>query len=192
MGTGKTGFVRGFLTEFLNWIRSGLESGILPAIGVRRTFIADAGRTGSILRDQIWLISPATLCATRFAHPGREVYMQNKNHTTTSSTEGLPPQPSFSSQPLFPRALYPSDQTQTEGSSLRTVGLEFIDSRELARRWGVPVSWVRDQVRGRAEDPLPHVNLGKYVRFLWGSDGLELWIRRRIVMGNNRRLGRTR
>ena len=118
--------------------------------------------------------------------------MQDKNHTATSSTEGVPPQPSFSSQPSFPRALYPSDQTQTEGSSLRTVGLEFIDSRELARRWGVPVSWVRDQVRSRAEDPLPHVNLGKYVRFLWGSDGLELWIRRRIVMGNNRRLGRTR
>jgi len=29
VGTGKTGFVRVFLTEFLNWIRSGLESGIL-------------------------------------------------------------------------------------------------------------------------------------------------------------------
>lgn len=112
--------------------------------------------------------------------------MQDKNHTATSATEGVPPQPSF------PQAFYPSDQTQTEGSSLRTVGLEFIDSHELARRWGVPVSWVRDQVRSRAEDPLPHVNFGKYVRFLWGSDGLELWIRRRIVMGNNRRLGRTR
>jgi len=69
---------------------------------------------------------------------------------------------------------------------------EFIDSRELARRLTVPVSWIRDQVRARSEDPLPHVNLGKYVRFLWGSPALELWIRRRIVVGNNRRLGRTR
>jgi hypothetical protein len=42
----------------------------------------------------------------------------------------------------------------------------FIDSRELAARWNVPESWVRDQVRSRAEDPLPHVNLGKYVRFI--------------------------
>ena len=69
---------------------------------------------------------------------------------------------------------------------------EFVDSRELAKRLTVPVSWIRDQVRARSEDPLPHVNLGKYVRFLWGSPALELWIRRRIVVGNNRRLGRTR
>lgn len=69
---------------------------------------------------------------------------------------------------------------------------EFIDSRELARRLTVPPSWIRDQVRARSEDPIPHVNLGKYVRFLWGSPALELWIRRRIVVGNNRRLGRTR
>ena len=67
---------------------------------------------------------------------------------------------------------------------------EFIDSRELARRLTVPPSWIRDQVRARSEDPLPHVNLGKYVRFLWGSPELEDWIRRRIVKGNNRRVGR--
>lgn len=68
---------------------------------------------------------------------------------------------------------------------------EFIDSRELARRLTVPQSWIRDQVRARSQDPLPHVNLGKYVRFLWGSPALEIWIQRHIVMGNNRRLGRT-
>jgi len=112
--------------------------------------------------------------------------MQNKNHPATSSTGSVP------SRPSLPENLNQSDQTQTEANSRRIVAYEFIDSGELARRWGVPVSWVRDQVRGRAEDPLPHVNFGKYVRFLWGSDGLELWIRRRIVMGNNRRLGRTR
>ncbi len=112
--------------------------------------------------------------------------MQNKSHTSTSSAGSVP------SQSSFPGTLNQSGQTQPEASSPRIVAYEFIDSGELARRWGVPVSWVRDQVRGRAEDPLPHVNFGKYVRFLWGSDGLELWIRRRIVMGNNRRLGRTR
>src|SRR5208337_4444409 len=69
---------------------------------------------------------------------------------------------------------------------------EFIDSQELARRLTVPQSWIRDQVRARSQDPLPHVNLGKYVRFLWGSPALELWIRRRIVVGNNRRVERVR
>jgi len=67
---------------------------------------------------------------------------------------------------------------------------EFVDSRELARRLTVPVSWIRDQVRARSQDPIPHVNLGKYVRFLWGSPALEHWIRRRIVVGNNRRVER--
>jgi hypothetical protein len=69
---------------------------------------------------------------------------------------------------------------------------EFIDSGELARRLSVPTSWIRDQVRTRSEDPIPHVNFGKYVRFLWGSPALELWIRRRIVVGNNRRVERVR
>src|SRR6266849_7032082 len=67
---------------------------------------------------------------------------------------------------------------------------EFIDSRELARRLTVPTSWIRDQVRARSQDPLPHINLGKYVRFLWGSPEFEDWITRRIVKGNNRRVGR--
>jgi hypothetical protein len=78
-----------------------------------------------------------------------------------------------------------------DAESERLTMYEFIDSRELARRLTVPPSWIRDQVRARSQDPLPHVNLGKYVRFLWGSPALELWIRRHIVMGNNRRLGRT-
>ncbi len=69
---------------------------------------------------------------------------------------------------------------------------EFIDSRELGRRLAVPTSWIRDQVRARSQDPLPHVNFGKYVRFLWGSPALELWIHRRIVVGNNRRVERVR
>jgi hypothetical protein len=84
----------------------------------------------------------------------------------------------------------PSSSAIKDGERLTVY--EFIDSRELARRLTVPASWIRDQVRARSEDPLPHVNLGKYVRFLWGSPALERWIRRRIVVGNNRRLGRTR
>jgi hypothetical protein len=53
--------------------------------------------------------------------------------------------------------------------------VEIIDSEELAKRWSVPESWVRDQVRRRAQDPLPHVRLGKYIRFEWGSPELETW-----------------
>jgi hypothetical protein len=67
---------------------------------------------------------------------------------------------------------------------------EYIDSAELASRWKLPVSWVRDQVRRRATDPLPHVRFGKYVRFRWGSPELEGWAERRIIRGSNREAGR--
>ena len=102
--------------------------------------------------------------------------------------EGLvPPLGEPCGQPPHPVSPSPSK----DGDFVRFTEYEFIDTRELARRLTVPPSWIRDQVRARSEDPLPHVNLGKYVRFLWGSPALELWIRRRIVVGNNRRLGRT-
>ena len=67
---------------------------------------------------------------------------------------------------------------------------ERLDSEQMAARLNVPESWVRDQVRARAEDPLPHIQFGKYVRFLWGSPELEAWLRRRIIVPNNKRVGR--
>ena len=105
---------------------------------------------------------------------------------------------SGSSTDLLVSPVQPSEHTASPGDpsfakdsdSEKSTEYEFIDCIELARRLAVPTSWVRDQVRSRSQDPLPHVNLGKYVRFLWGSPALELWIRRRIVMGNNRRVER--
>jgi hypothetical protein len=67
---------------------------------------------------------------------------------------------------------------------------EFIDSKGLALRWSLPESWVREQVRARSSDPLPHVRFGKYVRFRWGSPELEEWAERRIVSSSNRVVGR--
>lgn len=56
---------------------------------------------------------------------------------------------------------------------------EVIDSAELAKRWGLPETWIRDQVRRRAIDPIPCVRLGKYIRFEWGSPELQAWFGRR-------------
>jgi hypothetical protein len=67
---------------------------------------------------------------------------------------------------------------------------EFLDSRELAFRWNLPESWIREQVRKRAIDPIPHLRFGKYVRFRWGSSELEEWAERRIVSSSNRVVGR--
>lgn len=69
-------------------------------------------------------------------------------------------------------------------------GYEFIDSKELASRWNLPESWIREQVRTRSTDPIPHIRFGKYVRFRWGSPELEAWAERRIVSSSNRVVGR--
>ena len=34
-------------------------------------------------------------------------------------------------------------------------------------------SWVREHVRGRVTDPIPHIRFGRYVRVRWGSPELE-------------------
>lgn len=72
------------------------------------------------------------------------------------------------------------------------VELEYLDSAELARRLNVPESWVRDQVRTRAVDPIPHVRFGKYVRFLWESPELECWAESRMLGAHNRAVNRAR
>ena len=65
--------------------------------------------------------------------------------------------------------------SQTEAPST----VEIIDSRELASRLNLPESWVRDQVRRRATDRIPHLRFGKYVRFAWGSRELTEWLEAR-------------
>lgn len=72
------------------------------------------------------------------------------------------------------------------------IGFEIIDSTELAKRFCLPVSWVREQVRSRSTDPLPHVRFGKYVRFRWGSPELEDWAERRIVGASKNKMRRDR
>jgi len=84
-----------------------------------------------------------------------------------------------------------SIEAQSTGRELK-IRYEFIDCKQLAALWSVPETWVRERVRSRSGDPLPHVRFGKYVRFRWGSPELEEWAERRIVGGSNRDVGRVR
>jgi len=52
---------------------------------------------------------------------------------------------------------------------------EVIDAGELARRWSIPKSWILEQTRSRATEPIPCVRLGRYVRFEWESPSLLKW-----------------
>ncbi len=71
-----------------------------------------------------------------------------------------------------------------------TADYEYLDSAQFAERLNISESWVRDGVRTRADEPIPHVRFGKYVRFRFGSPELEIWAERRMVTGNNRVVSR--
>jgi hypothetical protein len=74
---------------------------------------------------------------------------------------------------------------QKVGNQTTTATWELIDAKELAKRWSLPASWIREQTRSRAADPLPHVRFGKYVRFQWLSPELERWLNRRRSNGKS-------
>jgi hypothetical protein len=60
--------------------------------------------------------------------------------------------------------------------------VEVINSAELARRLGVPESWVRSRSNPkRTDDPIPHYKFGRYVQFPWGSEVLRAWLHRQLV-----------
>jgi hypothetical protein len=70
------------------------------------------------------------------------------------------------------------------GSETLRSGEEFelLTAEDLAKRLRVPASWIREQTRSRSlqGDPLPHLRLGRYVRFQWRSPELQAWLRRRL------------
>jgi hypothetical protein len=56
--------------------------------------------------------------------------------------------------------------------------ITIINCAELAKQWAVPESWVREQMRSRASDPIPHLRLGRYRRVRFGSPELDSWLDR--------------
>ncbi|MGA3317302.1 MAG: hypothetical protein ABSC64_12800 [Candidatus Korobacteraceae bacterium] len=56
--------------------------------------------------------------------------------------------------------------------------IEVIDSDELAKRWKVPVSWVRSYSRERCPkaERIPHLQFGRYIRYEFHSPAFEAWL----------------
>lgn len=97
---------------------------------------------------------------------------------------------------LLARLLTGSDGTPESGPDgdrgSIPVQAELIDCAELAKRWKLPLSWVRDSVRNRSGDPIPCVRLGRYVRFQWGAPELQEWFERRKNRRNDKSDGKNR
>jgi|HubBroStandDraft_5_1064220.scaffolds.fasta_scaffold357007_2 hypothetical protein len=64
---------------------------------------------------------------------------------------------------------------------------EVLTPDDLALRLRVPKSWIMEQTRSRAVDKIPHLKLGRYVRFQWNSPDLRDWINRRLCGGSKHR-----
>jgi hypothetical protein len=84
-------------------------------------------------------------------------------------------------------SLYPvSEEVNVERKQLQSKNakeqFELLTAEEIAERLRVPASWIREQTRSRSleNDPLPHLRLGRYIRFQWGSPELEAWLQRRL------------
>lgn len=55
---------------------------------------------------------------------------------------------------------------------------EVLTAEQLAQRLAVPRTWILEQTRSRAIDPVPHLKLGKYCRFVL-NDAFFKWLERR-------------
>jgi hypothetical protein len=76
---------------------------------------------------------------------------------------------------------FPSPQVKDSKPASQPNGswYEVVDAEEIARRLKVKPSWVYDQVRSDAEDPMPHLRLGRWVRFQPDSPEFQAWLTRR-------------
>ena len=53
---------------------------------------------------------------------------------------------------------------------------EFWSVPELAAKLGVEKSWVYDRTRQNGPEVIPHIKLGKYIRFNPDSEAFQNWL----------------
>jgi hypothetical protein len=77
----------------------------------------------------------------------------------------------------------PSRMTRMRLHCMAVEQFEVVDCKELAKRWFVPVSWVRYYTAPTLDSdipPIPHLKMGRYTRFLYGSKELDDWLKARL------------
>jgi len=57
------------------------------------------------------------------------------------------------------------DAAASADTEEKTEDTQLLSVREVAKLLHVPVSWVYEHTRPRCANPLPHIKLGKYLRF---------------------------
>lgn len=66
---------------------------------------------------------------------------------------------------------------------------DFLDFAGLAAKLGTSKEWVRRNVRRTyTRDPIPHLRMGRMIRFVWDSPEMQEWIERRKVSGGEAKI----
>ena len=60
---------------------------------------------------------------------------------------------------------------------------QLVSLEELAERWHLPLTWLREACRSRCADPLPVYRCGRYVPVDLNDSALAQWLNRRRVAG---------
>jgi excisionase family DNA binding protein len=60
--------------------------------------------------------------------------------------------------------------------------MEMLTPEELAARLKVRKSWIFEKTRRRAQDPLPCIRVGRYVRFSWAD--VTRWLEKHSTGGS--------
>ena len=64
------------------------------------------------------------------------------------------------------------------GNEQLTAHRRFIDIAGLASELGVPKTWIYDRTARSSNDRIPHLKLGKYIRFDIQSNEFVQWLNR--------------
>jgi excisionase family DNA binding protein len=57
------------------------------------------------------------------------------------------------------------------------IGNKFWDVEQLAEYLGVGKTWIYERTRENGAETIPHIKLGKYVRFNPESEAFQTWLK---------------
>ena len=60
----------------------------------------------------------------------------------------------------------------------------FWNPRQLAELLGVPLTWIYERTRKQGPETIPHIKLGKYVRFNPESEAFQSWLKSHEIDAN--------
>ncbi len=60
---------------------------------------------------------------------------------------------------------------------------EILTPEELAQRLKVSVGWIKEKTRSRNRNPIPHIPMGRFVRFEWNA--VVVWLEKQATERDN-------